>query len=88
VNYKNGRDVLPPNLLTELQKYIQGEVIYIPKPAQQRASWGERSGARQQLSERNEEITRCYTNGCSIAELEQKYHLSGESIRKIIVKTR
>jgi Mor family transcriptional regulator len=88
VNYKNGRDVLPPSLLLELQKYIQGDLIYIPKPANQRASWGEVSGTRKLLAERNKEIVQCYVNGATVAELERMYHLSSESIRKIIVKAR
>lgn len=88
MNYKNGRDVLPHSLLTELQNFIQGELIYIPKRTDRRAGWGEISGARKQLAERNEEIVRFYSSGWSVADLEQKYHLSGESIRKIIVKTR
>lgn len=88
MNYKNGRDILPPSLLSELQNYIQGELIYIPKPAQRRAGWGELSGARKQLKERNEEIYRYYSSGWTVADLERRYHLSGESIRKIIVKTR
>jgi Mor family transcriptional regulator len=88
VIYKNGREVLPPSLLKELQKYMPGELVYIPKPSEQRASWGEVSGTRKLLAERNQEIYRFYTDGWSIADLERKYHLSGESIRKIIVKTR
>lgn len=88
MNYKNGRDVLPPSLLTELQKYIQGDLIYIPKPADRRANWGEVSGTRKLLAERNKEICHYYKNGLSVAELERRYHLSGESIRKIIVKAR
>lgn len=88
MNYKNGRDVLPPNLLLELQKYIQGDLIYIPKPSNQRASWGEVSGTRKLLAERNNEIFQNYSNGATVAELERKYHLSSESIRKIIVKAR
>ena len=86
--YKNGRDVLPPSLLKELQKYVQGELIYIPKPTDKRASWREVSGTRKLLAERNEEIYRFFTSGWTIVDLEKKYHLSGESIRKIIVKTR
>ena len=86
--YKNGRDVLPPSLLKELQKYVQGELVYIPKPSDRRASWGEVSGTRKLLAERNEEIYRFFTSGWTIVDLEKKYHLSGESIRKIIVKTR
>ncbi|MFF2887382.1 MULTISPECIES: CD3324 family protein [Paenibacillus] len=88
MNYKNGRDVLPPSLLLELQKYIQGDLIYIPKPSNQRASWGEVSGTRKLLAERNKEIFQHYSNGATVAELERKYHLSSESIRKIIVKAR
>lgn len=86
--YKNGRDVLPPRLLEELQKYISGEMIYIPKPGEKRAGWGEVSGARRQLAKRNEEICRHYAEGWTVADLERKYHLSGDSIRKIILKCR
>ncbi|MOA06220.1 hypothetical protein D3C78_1258510 [compost metagenome] len=88
MNYKNGRDVLPPSLLQELQKYIQGDLIYIPKTAEKRAQWGEVSGTRKLLAERNKEICFYYVNGWSVAELESKYHLSSESIRKIVVKAR
>jgi Mor family transcriptional regulator len=88
LNYKNGRDVLPPSLLSELQKYIQGELIYIPKPASKRAGWGELSGARKWLAERNRQIIQDYMSGRSIAELERKFHLSAQSIRKIVGKSR
>lgn len=88
MNYKNGRDVLPPSLLKELQKYIQGDLIYIPKPSNQRIGWGEASGTKKLLAERNAEIYSFYTKGWTVSDLERKYHLSGESIRKIIVKAR
>jgi len=88
LNYKNGKDVLPPSLLLELQQYIQGELLYIPKPRSERAGWGEKSGSRQLIERRNEEIYRHYVNGRTVAELERQYHLSGESIRKIILKVR
>ncbi|MCM3126405.1 CD3324 family protein [Paenibacillus urinalis] len=86
--YKNGRDALPPSLLKEIQKYIQGDLIYIPKATEERARWGEKSGARKQLAQRNAEISLYYSKGWSVSELEQKYHLSSESIRKIVVKSR
>ncbi|WP_219836883.1 CD3324 family protein [Paenibacillus sp. R14(2021)] len=88
MNYKNGRDVLPPRLLEELQSYIQGELLYIPKQQNERAAWGEKSGSRVMIKRRNEEIYRCYANGSTVQELERQYHLSGESIRKIIIKLR
>ena len=86
VRYKNAKDVLPPRLLKELQQFVQGELVYIPKNADRRAGWGELSGARRQIAERNEEISRRYASGWTVAELERKYHLSGDSIRKIVVK--
>ncbi|WP_173916817.1 CD3324 family protein [Halobacillus sp. Marseille-Q1614] len=88
MQYKNGKEVFPPRLLNELQNYIQGELIYIPKKGDQRAGWGEMNGSRQLLSQRNEEIFQNYQEGWSFDELEQKYNLSVESIRKIIYKTR
>jgi len=88
LNYKNGRDVLPPSLLKELQKYLDGELIYIPKTDERRARWGEVSGTRNLLAERNKEICRLHACGSSIAELEGRFHLTGESIRKIIMRSR
>lgn len=88
MSYKNGKDVLPPSLLKQLQDYIQGEIIYIPKREQKRAGWGENNGTRMIIEKRNKEIYGLYKNGSTIMELIQIYHLSEDSIRKIIVKTR
>jgi Mor family transcriptional regulator len=88
MSYKNGKDILPPNLLKQLQEYIQGEIIYIPKNGQKRAGWGENNGTRVIIERRNREIFRMYESGTSVMELIQSFHLSEDSIRKIIVKTR
>lgn len=88
MQYKNGKEVLPPSLLKELQKYIQGELIYIPKKKNQRAGWGEMNGTRRLIAQRNEEIYQLYLEGQSFEELERVYNLSMDSIRKIIYKTR
>ncbi|MFF2016816.1 MULTISPECIES: CD3324 family protein [Bacillales] len=88
MSYVNGRDVLPPRLLEELQGYIQGELLYIPKKSEQRVRWGENSGSRQEIANRNEEIFCSHRSGCSVSELQKRYHLSEESIRKIISKMR
>ncbi len=88
MSYKNGKDILPPGLLKELQKYIDGELIYVPKQTEQRAGWGEINGTRRVIERRNHEIYKKYTNGTSIMELIRAYHLSEDSIRKIILKTR
>ncbi|WP_339228467.1 CD3324 family protein [Oceanobacillus sp. FSL K6-2867] len=88
MQYKNAKEVLPPSLLKEMQKYIQGDLIYIPKAKSERAGWGEVSGSRALIAERNEEIFQLYINGKSLEELERKFHLSIDSIRKIIYKMR
>jgi Mor family transcriptional regulator len=88
MSYKNGRDFLPPSLLKQLQDYIQGEIIYIPKKEQKRAGWGENNGTRLIIERRNSEIFRMYQSGTTIIELVQSFHLSEDSIRKIITKKR
>ncbi|WP_042144539.1 CD3324 family protein [Paucisalibacillus sp. EB02] len=88
MQYKNAKEVLPPNLLKEMQEYIQGDLIYIPKANQKRVAWGEVSGSKALITKRNEEILQLYTNGKSFDELAQKFHLSIDSIRKIIYKMR
>jgi Mor family transcriptional regulator len=82
--YKNGKDVLPSALLKELQKYIQGEIIYIPKEDNVRCAWGENNGTRKLLRKRNMEIYKSYKDGTTIITLTQSYNLSEDSIRKII----
>ena len=86
MGYKNGKDVLPCELLQELQKYIQGELIYIPKEDNTRAKWGENNGTRQLIKKRNLEIHSLYMKGLHVQDLVSRYHLSEDSIRKIISK--
>jgi Mor family transcriptional regulator len=87
MSYKNGKEILPMKLLLELQQYVQGELVYIPKPGESRAGWGENNGTRIQLRSRNVEIYNQYRSGISVKELIDCYHLSEDSIRKIITKT-
>ncbi|NNU74928.1 hypothetical protein HLQ16_03140 [Clostridium estertheticum] len=85
--YKNGKDILPAALLKELQKYIQGEIIYIPKEGNVRKGWGENNGTRKLMHDRNLEIYKFYKSGSTITELTESYNLSEDSIRKIIFNT-
>ena len=82
MKYVNAKDVLPPDVLREVQKYATGALIYIPKT--DKIGWGQLSGAREEVSQRNLSITRAYKNGTSIYELMTKYCLSEASIRKIV----
>ena len=85
MKYKNASDVLPENLLREVQKYAAGETLYFPKD-KERKKWGEVTGAREYFRERNEEIRMKYLQKMSIGHLADEYCLSVETIRKIVFK--
>jgi Mor family transcriptional regulator len=85
MKYKNASDVLPENLLREVQKYAAGETLYFPKD-KEHMKWGEKTGAREYYKERNEEIRQKYLQKMSIEHLTEEYCLSIETIRKILFK--
>lgn len=86
MKYRNANTILPGALVEELQKYVQAEYLYIPVKDGQHKSWGELSGYRKELKERNEIIVTEYRQGTSVEELAVRYHLSIYAIRKIIYK--
>lgn len=83
MKYKSAQEILPDRLLKELQQYVSGETIYVPK-ADEKSGWGERTGAKLYYSRRNEAIRRKAEGGLTIEELADEYHLSTDSIRKIL----
>lgn len=84
MKYVNADIIFPEELLKEIQKYIQGSMVYIPTPEGQRKKWGENSGSRKHLSLRNETIRQQYIDGATIDELSDQFCLSIDSIKKII----
>ncbi|NLK08951.1 MAG: hypothetical protein GX316_09700 [Firmicutes bacterium] len=84
--YLNAEDILPPRLLREVQEYVQGREVYIPKGADQRAGWGQQNGAKQRIRLRNQEIRRRYAAGEHVHSLMEAYYLGYDSIRKIVRK--
>lgn len=84
MKYENGKDLLPPELLRQVQKYAAGKTIYIPSMG--KASWGENSGYRRYLWERNREIRTRLEQGETVEALAEIWCLSEDSIRKIAYK--
>ncbi|BBH24410.1 hypothetical protein Back11_57550 [Paenibacillus baekrokdamisoli] len=84
MKYISANDIFPEELLKEIQKYVHGEVVYIPNPEGIRKKWGEKSGNRSYLTERNKEIRQKLATGSTIEQLAIHYFLSHESIKKII----
>lgn len=86
MKYVNAKCILPDYLVKELQKYLQGEYLYIPVKTNQHKEWGEVSGYRKKINERNEKIIAEYRNGISIDKLSDTYFLSIYAVRKIIYR--
>lgn len=86
MKYINANAILPDLLVKELQQYIQAGYLYIPAKDEQHKTWGELSGYREELTNRNAVITSEYHDGVPIEELAEHYSLSIHAIKKIIYK--
>lgn len=84
MSYINAEDVLPKNLIDEIQKYIDGQLMYIPRKNENVLSWGEKNGTKVKLAERNQMIVNRFYSGETITELSQAYYLSEKRIQGII----
>lgn len=82
MKYLNGKDVFPQKLLRQIQKYVSGKAVYIPA-FDERKPWGETSGYKKYILERNREIKAKFRSGADAEQLAEEYFLSPESIKKI-----
>lgn len=83
MSYKKAIDILPRNILSAVQQYIDGEYIYIPRKEDKKQAWGANTQTRKIIQARNREILSRRLAGCSVAELAEHYFLSEKSIYKI-----
>ncbi len=86
MGYKKGSSILPDELIKQIQKYVDGECIYIPRISGKRRKWGENTDFRNLLEERNAKIYSGYQSGVSVKQLAEEYHISPQGIYKIIAK--
>jgi len=86
MKYIKAVSVLPIALVEELQNYIQGGYIYVPSRKESKKKWGELSGCKSEIEQRNRKIREDYQQGKRIDELADIYYLSVHSIKKIIYK--
>ena len=83
MKYENAEDIFPEQLLRHIQKYVSGKLIYIPS-GNKRREWGETSGYKQYLCERNRDIINKFSDGINIDQLSDEYYLSCDTIKKIV----
>lgn len=84
MGYNNAEDILPLDLIMQIQKYLDGECIYIPKRPQNYKEWGHNTDTKYILKTRNYEIYHKYKHGISVNNLAEEYHLSTQGIYKVI----
>lgn len=81
MSYVNGKEILPDCILSEIQKYYSGGLIYIPLQ-EKRSKWGTNTSTKKQLEKRNREICHKKDNGATIKDLMDEYHLAYDTIKK------
>lgn len=75
-SYKKAAQVLPEELLAQIQEYIDGEFLYIARAAENKRRWGASTATRRELRERNQRIYAEYLAGVRIDSLADAYFLS------------
>ncbi|UHA73234.1 CD3324 family protein [Paenibacillus sp. 481] len=88
MKYQNAQTILPEELVRHIQQYVQGSYLYIPIRQERKKQWGESSGSRQMLQDRNAAIVQAYHSGIAVNILAQRYFLTEHSIRRIIREQR
>lgn len=83
MKYENAQNILPDELLKQLQKYVSGKLIYVPARERKR-KWGTVSGYRSYLQARNQWIREQFSLGMPVDELAEEHHLSCETIKRIV----
>ncbi len=86
MKYKNANEILPEKLIEEIQKYIQGETIYIPKKDKQITKAP--TEYKIELQKRNVRVYNMHLEGMSNKALAECFSLAQSSIRRIIIEQR
>ena len=84
MSYVKAQEVLPAQLLQEIQNHVDGKYLYIPKKEENRKKWGDGTSARQEIGSRNALIYAEYRQGATAGQLAEQYYLTEKSIRRII----
>lgn len=88
MSYRKAECVLPADLVEQIQNYIDGECLYIPRKESNKRNWGDSTSIRIEMEERNHRIYLEYRAGMTTAELAERYFLSPKSIQRIVLKVK
>lgn len=87
MRYIKAEEVLPRELVLQIQQYVDGVTLYIPRKTENRRPWGCGTDYRQELEKRNAAICAEHAAGATILELSRRYHLTEKSIGRILRET-
>ena len=88
MGYENADKLLPRALLREVQRYVDGAYLYIPRKSGEKRTWGDKTGIRETLLTRNREIVAKRRAGYTVADLSAEYFLSDKTISRIIASAK
>ena len=84
MSYIKAEEILPEELIRQIQRYADGVCIYIPRKPGTRRAWGQKTQYRAELRSRNEKIRSDHAAGIGISALSRMYHLTEKTIRRIL----
>lgn len=84
MDYIRAADILPQELIEQLQEYVDGAMLYIPKKEEEKRAWGEQTATKASLAKRNSRIYTEFLEGKSVQILAEEYFLAKKSIQRII----
>lgn len=85
MKYVNAAEILPGELLSEIQKYVDGKTLYVPS-VQKTASWGEKSGARSFLQNATVELRRVLQRAAVLRRLPMNFRSPATRCAKSFIK--
>ena len=88
MRYMKAADVLPPDLLAQVQAYIDGEYLYIPRRETSRKPGARPTAARRRPWPEIRRSIGAIGRGTSVDQLAEAYFLAPKSIWKIIARLR
>lgn len=86
MSYVNAKEIFPEELLVEIRKYFRNGLLYIPLSEEEQREREENMRSLMALEERNLEIKQKKKAGYRIEELMEEYHLSYDSIKRIVYR--
>ena len=66
MGYIRAEEILPADVIKQIQQYVDGANIYIPRKQENRLAWGTKTAYRHELQKRDKAIYNSYLDGKSV----------------------